>query len=153
MAVRSARGARQPRLVGGIAGSAGGGADQCCVRTSAARCRDRGRAVQRFVKREPIAVGGIQPRALLEPFTLALLRAPPRFGRPFADFSRLRPVRNRLDGCTQVKPGKIGGDLRTLGLSERLAERAEPGALAHAASRTSGSVMPSGSTVLLARAM
>ena len=153
MVVPRARSARKPRLVGGIARSASGGADQCCVRTSAAHSRHGGRAVQRLVEREPLAIGGIQAGAFLQPFTLALVEQPPSLRRPLAYFLRFNPIRHLVYRRIHPKPGKIGGDLGALGVSERLAERAEPGALAHAASRTSGSVRPSGSTVVFARAM
>jgi hypothetical protein len=52
------------------------------------------------------------------------------------------------------EPGKVGGDVGMLLLAQRLAQRPEPGwGCRHAAMDTAGSVMPSGSTVLLARAM
>lgn len=57
-------------------------------------------------------------------------------------------MHGRLHGKTR----KIRRDLVALCVTERFAKRTEP-RLVHAAMRTSGSVMPRGSTVLFARAM
>src|SRR5947207_10067528 len=109
------RRAREPRLVGGIARRAGGGADQCCVRTSAARRRARSRAVQCLVERKPVRIRRIEPSVLLRTFALVLLGAPPRFRGPSADLSRLRPARHLVYCCTYAKSRKIGRNVGALG--------------------------------------
>src|SRR5262245_38109605 len=139
---------RQARLVSGMACRARGNMDQRGARAAGAHRGSSSGTVQLLVEDQPVAVRRIQARALLEPHALGFFHAPPVFRRAIAELPRLFPFRDPRDLRAQREALEITRDLALLGLAQRLAERAEPG-FAHSA----GSEMPSGSTVLFARAM
>src|SRR4051812_16307392 len=106
---------------------------------------------------KPLGLVSLRLCRTFQALALRLFRLPPRWCGRAAAPAGFAPVFRATHSETGIhaKSVEISRDFLELGARERLAQCAEPGRLriAQAASLTSGNVMPSGSTVLRARAM